>query len=166
MSVGCLGEEEGGMTIIDALHSRTVSRLFGKRSAFLLGPQPLGHLEFLPKLAQVLVSSAINYVKLLNGGHADKETQVYQQEYGLSSQDAQDEQYSKPNIKDDSPFTVPLDFERFPFVELRHINAREIESGKLHDVHFRPPLLKSYYHGFHSRINAIREPGGIYDGPG
>jgi hypothetical protein len=88
----------------------------------------------------VLVSSAINYVKLLNGGHAYKETQVYQQEYGLTSQDAQDEQYSNPNIKDNSLFTVPLDFERFPFVELRLINAREIGSGKFLDFHILPPL--------------------------
>lgn len=35
------------------------NRLLDKSQAFLLGPQPFGHLEFLPKLAQVLVSSAI-----------------------------------------------------------------------------------------------------------
>jgi hypothetical protein len=121
------------------------SRLLGKRSALLLGPQPLGHLEFLPKLAQVPVSSAINYVNVIY-----KENQEYQQEYGLSSQEAQDEQdeqYSNPNIKDNSLFTVPLDFEGFPFVELRFVNAREIGDSKVlnFDIHIWPRLLKSYY---------------------
>jgi hypothetical protein len=125
------------------------NRLFGKRSAFLLGPQPLGHLEFLPKLAQVLVSSAINYVNVINY----KQNQEYQQEYGLSSQDAQDEQYSKysnPNIKDNSLFTVPLDFEGFPFVELRLINAGKIGDRKVlnFDIHICRPSLNHTITGF------------------
>jgi hypothetical protein len=114
-------------------------RLLSKRYAFLLGPQPVGHLEFLTKMAQVPVSSAVNYVNVIK-----KEYQEYQQEKGLTSQDAQDEQYeqySNPNIKDDSLFTVPLDFESLPFVELGLINAREIGSGKFLDariIHILP----------------------------
>jgi hypothetical protein len=116
--------------------------------ALFLCPQPVGHLEFLPKLAQVPVSSAINYVNVIK-----KEYREYQQEYGLTSQDAQDEQYeqySNPNIKDNSLFTVPLDFERLPFVELRLINAGEIGRSKVlnFDIHICPCLLESYYHGF------------------
>ena len=144
----------------------TARRLPGKRSAFLLGPQQLGHLEFLPKLAQVPVSSAINYVNVIKY----KQNQEYQQEYGLSSQDAQDaqdEQYSNPNIKDNSLFTVPLDFERFPFVELRLINAGKIGDSKVlnFDIHICRPSLKTYYHWFYGRINSIRYPGGTNDGP-
>ena len=125
----------------------TANRLIGKRSAFLLGPQPRGHLEFLPKLAQVPVSSAMKY----NNVVIYKDNQEYQQEYGLSSQEAQDdqdEQYSNPNIKDNSLFTLPLDFERFPFVELRLINAGKIGDSKVlnFDIHICRPSLKSYYH--------------------
>jgi hypothetical protein len=115
-------------------------RLLSKRYAFLLGPQSIGHLEFLPKLAQVPVSSAVNYINIIK----HKENQEYQQEYGLSSQEAQDdqdEQYSNPNIKDNSLFTVLLDFEGLPFVELGLINAREIGSGKFLDariIHILP----------------------------
>ena len=139
----------------------TARCLPGKRLALFLCPQPVGHLEFLPKLAQVLVSSAINYVNVINY----KENQEYQQEYGLSSQDAQDEQYSKysnPNIKDNSLFTVPLDFERLLFVELRLINAGEIGRSKVpnFNIHIWPPSLRSTYHRFHSRVNSIRRPGG------
>jgi hypothetical protein len=135
---------------------RGTGRLFSKHSASLLGPQPLGHLEFLPKLAQVPVSSAINYVNVINY----KKNQEYQQEYGLSgqdAQDAQDEQYSNPNIKDNSLFTVPLDFERFPFVELGFINAGKIGRRKVpnFNIHIWPPSLKSTYHRFHSRVKGF-----------
>jgi hypothetical protein len=144
----------------------TARRLPGKLFALFLCPQPLGHLEFLPKLAQVLVSSAIKYVNVIKY----QQNQEYQQEYGLSSQDAQDaqaEQYSNPNIKDNSLFTVPLDFERFPFVELCLINAGKIGDSKVlnFDIHICRPSLKSYYHWFYGRINSIRYPGGAYDGP-
>jgi hypothetical protein len=40
----------------------TPVRLLGKRTAFLLGPNPIGHLQFLPKLAQVLASCEIESV--------------------------------------------------------------------------------------------------------
>jgi hypothetical protein len=109
----------------------TARRLPGKLFALFLCPQPGGHLEFLTKLAQVLVSYAINYVNVINYKQTQEQTQVYQQEYGLSSQDAQDEQYSNPNRKDNSLFTVPLDFERFPFVELGLINAGKIGNGEV-----------------------------------
>jgi hypothetical protein len=135
------------VTIIDALRSRTVGRLFGKRSAFLLGPQPLGHLEFLPKLAHALVSYAINYVNVFNYKKNYKKHQVYQQEYGLTSQEAQDEQYSNPNINDNSLFTIPLDFERFPFVELGLINAGKIGNGEVlnFNIQIWLRLLRPYY---------------------
>jgi hypothetical protein len=126
----------------------TARRLPGKLFALFLCPQPGGHLEFLSKLAQVPVSSAINqeyqYVNVINY----KPNQEYQQEYGVSSQEAQeaqDEQYSNPNIKGYSLFTVPLDFERFPFVEIRLINAGKIGDSKVLGLHIWPPLLKSYY---------------------
>ncbi|MGB8960277.1 MAG: hypothetical protein WCC00_14810 [Candidatus Aminicenantales bacterium] len=131
------------MTIINALRSRTVCRLPGKRPAFLLGLQALGHLEFLAKLAQVLVSSAVRYKNQAGPVVDYKENQEYQKEFGISSQEAQDEQdeqYSNPNIKDNSLFTVPLDFESFPFVELGLINAGEIGSSKVFDIH-RPSSL-------------------------
>jgi hypothetical protein len=120
----------------------TAPRLPGKVFALFLCPQPLGHLEFVPKLAQVPVSSAIKY----NNVVIYKDNQEYQQEYGLSSQDAQDERYSKysnPNIEDNSLFTVPLDFERLPFVELRLINAGKIGDRKVlnFDIHICPPSL-------------------------
>src|SRR4030042_5222084 len=131
----------------------------GKRLALVLCPQPGGHLEFLPKLAQVPVSSATKNEKVINY----KENQEYQQEYGLSSQDAhdaQDERYSNPNIKDNSPFTVLLDFERLPFVELGLINAGELGGGMVPDfsIHIWPPSIKSAYHRFHSKVNSIRRP--------
>jgi hypothetical protein len=118
----------------------------------------------------VLVSSAINYVNVINYKQTQEQTQVYQQEYGLSSQDAQeaqDEQYSNPNIKGNSLFTVPLDFERLPFVELRLINAGEIGRSKVlnFDIHICRPSLKSYYHWFYGKINSIRHPRDKYDGP-
>jgi hypothetical protein len=127
----------------------TVRRLPGELFALFLCPQPLGHLEFLPKLAQLLVSSAINYVNVINY----KQNQEYQQEYGLSSQDAKYEQYSKysnPNIEDNSLFTVPLDFERLPFVELRLINAGKIGDRKVvsFDIHICRPSLNHSITGF------------------
>ena len=69
----------------------TARRLPRKLFALFLCHQPGGHLEFLPKLAQVPVSSAINqeykYVNVINY----KPNQEYRQEYGVSSQEAQDQ---------------------------------------------------------------------------
>jgi hypothetical protein len=136
--------------------------------ALFLCPQPLGHLEFLPKLAQVLVSNAINYVNLFNYKQTHKQTRVYQQEYGLTSQEAQDEQYSNPNIKDNSLFPVPLDFERLPFVELGLINAGKIGGTKVFNIHWPSlavawTLLKTIIL-FILKVNPDRRPGGKFCG--
>ncbi len=138
----------------------TARRLPGKSLALSLCLQPLGHHEFLAKLAQVPVSSAVDYVKIIH-----KEYQEYQQEEGLTGQDAQDEQYeqySDADIKDNSLFMVPLDFERLPFVELGLINAGEIGRSKVPNlcIHIWPPLSKSTYHRFHKRVNSVRRPEG------
>ena len=77
----------------------TARRLPGKRLALFLGPQPGGHLEFLPKMAQAPVSYAIKNDKVLK--KKKRKNKEHRQEYWLSSQDAQDaqdEKYSNPNI--------------------------------------------------------------------
>jgi hypothetical protein len=144
----------------------TARCLPGKRLALFLCLQSVGHLEFLPKLAQVLVFSAVRYIN--QGGPVVnyKENQEYQQECGLSSQEAQDEQdeqYSSPNIKDNSLFTVSLDFERLPFVELGLINAGEIGSSKVFNIHWPSlsvawTLLKTIIL-FIPKVNPDRRPG-------
>ena len=121
-------------------------QLLSKRYTFLFCPQPGGHPEFLTKLAQAPISYAVNYVNVINYKEYQEYQREYQQEYGLTSQDAQDEQYSNPNRKDNSLFTFLLDFERFPFVELRLINAGEIGSRKFFNAHDWPFPLRPYYH--------------------
>jgi hypothetical protein len=129
-------KEVGGVSLpINFYLMQRPVRLLGKRSAFLLGPHPIGHFEFLAKLAQALGFNAINSIT-----HNYKDNYVYQWVYGFGSQQGPDEPYSNRNIRNNSLFTVRLDLERFPFVELRLINAREIGSGKFLDVHVLPPL--------------------------
>jgi hypothetical protein len=118
-------------------------------------------------LAQVPVSSAIKYNNVVKY----KDNQEYQQEYGIcgqEAQDEQDEQYSNPNIKDNSLFTVPFDFERFPFVELGLINAGEIGSSKVFNIHWPSlsvawTLLKTIIL-FILKVNPDRRPGGKFCG--
>jgi tetratricopeptide (TPR) repeat protein len=104
-------------------------------------------------LAQVPVSSPINNVNVIYY----EENQEYQQEHGLSgqkAQDEQDEQDPSSNKKDDSLFTVPLDLERLPFVELRLIDGGEIGRSKVPDfnIHIQPPSAEATYHRFHSGV--------------
>jgi hypothetical protein len=144
-----------------------------KRLALFLCPQPGGHLEFLPELAQAPVSFAARQINQGSPVVNYNENQEYQREFGISSQEAQDEQnerYSSPDIKDNSKFTLPLDSEGFPLVELGLINAGEIGRSKVLDFNFQigPPFLKSSYQPLHSGVNSVRrlegKPCGLKEG--
>ncbi len=150
------------MSIIEAISSITEDRLSGKHFTPFLCLQPGGHLEFLTKLTKVPASSFSPIIKKDKVNDLNyKENRDYQHKYWRSNQDAHDaqnEQYSNPNVKDNHPFTIFLDFERFPLVELCHINAGEIMRSQVlgSNRHGWPPISNISYHLFHNRVNSIR----------